>query len=199
MSVFKYIVNKSLINSLEKEIGENIIIFGADSISYFAMLTDICQRRFAMLAAANIAASGFVEILTPSGLVDEPSYTTVDLYDMVAYGRLLVDDPFVLEPIDEEGPGERSCRLDEQAENATDYLERKEKNGIIRCLHKNIGRQVSITTSGGFLFYGTLVKACLELTLLSSCIVLAPGMEESTIDNIGEIMVNNCVITSVSV
>jgi small nuclear ribonucleoprotein (snRNP)-like protein len=204
MSILSELRNSCLLREIKSEINKDVFLLGVNGTSYFGSLQNVLRDRFAALTAATTAVSGLVEILTLSEIVQEPTYTLVDLYSIVGIGSNIASDPYVVEAVDEAftEQSEDGISREESEEivksEAPSISERGEKISLVRLLLKQIGKQVSVTTLGGFLVEGMVIAVEDSLLTMSNTSILAPGMDGSIIETVGNVAVSLNVLTSVS-
>ncbi len=128
-----------------------------------------------------------MEILTPGGEILHVDFTRVDLWNIVAKGTAIVDDPF-------ENLNTEASRID--SEEAT---ERTESRHLVKVLCRMVGDGVVITTLGGFAIEGTLIAIDDCLAIISNSQIFAQGSSDPISDSrIRSAVVNLEALTSVS-
>ncbi|EAX48418.1 hypothetical protein TcarDRAFT_2368 [Thermosinus carboxydivorans Nor1] len=195
MGIFTQIRNECLIKELSRELNTDVLLFGFDGFVYFGNLQAIDDCRIAILTPAIEADTNAVEILTPGGERIEVEFANVDLWQVVAKGTGIAEDPL------EENSNNANAAPpapDAAAEVRTE-AERQESHELIHQLRRRIGDEVVITTLGGFLFDGILTDVEDELAILRVQDIFVPGASEAISgDNVRSVIVNLEALTSVS-
>ncbi|EIW19857.1 MULTISPECIES: hypothetical protein [Pelosinus] len=187
MSIFTELRNQSLVRELERELNTDIVLFGFDGFAYFGNLQAVEDCRIAILSPGIEADCNAVEILTPGGEILHVDFTRVDLWNIVAKGTAIVDDPF-------ENLNTEASRID--SEEAT---ERTESRHLVKVLCRMVGDGVVITTLGGFAIEGTLIAIDDCLAIISNSQIFAQGSNDPISDSrIRSAVVNLEALTSVS-
>lgn len=195
MGIFTEIRNHALIRELQKELNTDVLLLGFDGHTYFGNLQSIDDCRIAVLTPATEADTSNVEILTAGGELVEVEYARVDLFQIIAKGTSIVNDP-IDPPADTaaSGPAQPPAKKPEE-----DSTGRQESHDLIRQLVRMIGDDVTITTLGGFLFEGKLTDVEDELAVLAVDDIFVPGTTSSISSNdVRSVVVNLEAITSVS-
>lgn len=185
MSVFTELRNASLVRELERELNTDVVLFGFDGFAYFGNLQAVEDCRIAVLSPGIEADCNAVEILTPGGDILRVDFTRVDLWNIVAKGTAVVDDPF--------GDADAAARIESEA------TERQESRHLVRVLCRMVGDGVVLTTLGGFCIVGTLIALDDCLAILSNTNIYAPGScEPISGTRVRSAVVNLDALTSVS-
>jgi len=93
MGIFLELRNECLIRELKRELNTDVLLFGFDGFTYFGRLQAIDDCRIALLTPAITADSTDVEILSPGGDVRFVEFARIDLWQIVAKGTGIVEDP----------------------------------------------------------------------------------------------------------
>lgn len=191
MSIFREIRNECLIRELCRELNTDVLLFGFDQFTYFGNLQAIEDGRIAILTPAIEARTSNVEIAGPSGEVEETAFTRVDLWQVVAKGTGIANDPLLeYAPLNAAAP---------VVEVNTREEERVPSSDLICELRRMIGDEVVLTTLGGFLFEGVLADIVDTLAILTVDEILIPGTDSSiSSSDVRSVVVNLCALTSVS-
>lgn len=193
MGVFAEIRNERLIRELQRELNTDVVLFGIDGFAFFGNLQAIEDCRIAVLAPAINSNTDFVQILGPSEIVLEQSFSRVDLWTIVGKATAISTDPFH-EDRKDSPPTTTSC---EGNMDRAETLNRQESHLLIRQLCCSIGDEVAITTLGGFWFEGILSTVEDELAILTAETIVIPG-KSTDLTGIRSVVVNLEAITSIS-
>ncbi|MBP2627795.1 MAG: hypothetical protein H6Q68_2506 [Firmicutes bacterium] len=190
MGIFTEIRNEALVRELERELNTDVLLFGFDGFIYFGNIQGIEDCRIALLSPAIKAETRDVQILSPGGELVRVDFLRVDLWQIVAKGTAIVDDPIAYS----NGPGSAPV-----IPQRTVTEERQESHHLIRQLCRMIGDNVVITTLGGFLFEGTLGDIDDELAILKVDDIFGPATSSSISgSDVRSVIVNLEALTSVS-
>ncbi|EGO65434.1 hypothetical protein [Acetonema longum] len=178
--------NLCLIRELERELNNDVLLFGFDGLTYFGWLQNIEDCRIATLVPARVASSNFVQILTPGGTVQNVEFARVDLWQIVARASGIIADPFI-PPVANARP-----------EDEQDSSQRLDSCDLIRQLNRMVGEDVVLTTFGGFVFQGVLSKTDDRLAFLTVDEILLPGIDVISSDDVRSVVVNLEALTSIA-
>ncbi|WP_425061014.1 hypothetical protein SCACP_17810 [Sporomusa carbonis] len=191
MGLFTELRNECLIKELQHELNTDVLLFGFDGFTYFGCLQNIDDCRIAVLTPAMEAETSNVEILTTGGELHEVNFARVDLWQIVAKGTCIKNDP-----IEYSHKGNSAVTL---AAVDAGNSDRQESHDLICLLKRMIGEEVVITTLGGFLFEGVLSDVEDELAILKVDDIFVPGTSSSISgDDVRSVVVNLEALTSVS-
>lgn len=194
MGVFAEIRNERLIRELQRELNTDVVLFGIDGFAFFGNLQAIEDCRIAVLAPAINSNTDFVQILGPSEIVLEQSFSRVDLWTIVGKATAISTDPFHEDRKDSPTTTTTSCT---GSMDRAETLNRQESHLLIRQLCCSIGDEVAITTLGGFWFEGILSTVEDELAILTAETIVIPG-KSTDLTGIRSVVVNLEAITSIS-
>ncbi|SDF14098.1 hypothetical protein [Sporolituus thermophilus] len=195
MGIFKEIRNECLIKELSRELNTDVLLFGFDGFVYFGNLQAIDDCRVAFLTPAIEADTNAVTILTPGGERLEVEFANVDLWQVIAKGTGIAEDP--LEEV--KAQTNNGKPVPNAVADARIETERQESHELIRQLRRRIGDEVVITTLGGFLFEGVLTDVRDELAILRVEDIFVPGTSDAISgDDVRSVVVNLEALTSVS-
>lgn len=196
MSIFSEIRNECLVRELERELNTDVLLFGFDGFIYFGNIQGIEDCRIALLSPAIKADTRDVEILSPGGELRRVDFARVDLWQIVAKGTAIVNDP--IEDDKDHHHGHHNGPSSGDFERTVSD-ERQESHHLIRQLCRMIGDNVVITTLGGFLFEGTLGDIDDELAILKVEDIFGPATSSSISGrDVRSVVVNLEALTSVS-
>ena len=185
MPIFSELRNECLIRELCRELNTDVLLFGFDGFTYFGRLQGIEDGRVALLSAAVEADTSDVEILTPGGELQTTKFLWVDLWQVVAKGTGIVNDPI-------------ANSVDAVLQTATEP-ERQESRDLICQLRRMVGDCVTLTTLGGFLFEGILGAVDDDLAIITVEDIFVPGTSSSiSDDDVRTAVINLNALTSVS-
>ena len=187
--------NAGILNELKDKVGQDVILFGLDSMSYYGLLNDISSDNIATLLPASLSSSGLVEIQNPAEVAAVLNTISIELCNIIAFGSEITADPFVMPDDDaEDSPHETAAASLPLPCYSSGFECNKEA-----LLDKLIASQqlVAISTLGGFIFAGR-IKALKNLLLkLIPAYIFAPGGDGSTLFSIGKVVINLEAATAV--
>jgi hypothetical protein len=184
--------NSSFIDKLEDQIGNDIILFGADCMSYFGNLSDVTENA-AVLTAADLSSSGLVEIRNPSEAVAGTNTSSIKLINLVGFGYNLTADPFVYPPQEEEGLGPAVSSSDVNVQPTEAYSDDK-----CFCHHSKLEIPTIISTFGGFIAAGGMINMDKNIAELDVEYIFAPGGDGNTLFAIDNAVINLRAATAFS-
>lgn len=182
--MFTKFINPAFIEKLRTKIGQSVVLFGLDGMSYFGKLSSILEGKRALLTPSPLSSSGLVEIQNPAEVSAVENQSIFDASWLVGFGFDITGDPFVM-------PNDNSedISIDASAP-AQAQVNSHQTNGKPSV--------VTLGTLGGFLFAGTLDQCFRNTAQLSIDFIFAPGGDGSTVFFINKAIVNLDALTSVS-
>ena len=182
MSIFSELRNECLIKELQRELNTDVLLFGFDNLTYFGNLQQVEDCRVATLTPAIESETNYVQIFTPGGEIEEVEFARVDLWQVVAKGTSIANDPF-------ENVAGVSAKEEERSESCD----------LIWFLKRMVGEDVAIGTLGGYLFVGVLSDVRDDLALLRVDEIFIQGTSTPiSSDDVRSVVINLEAITSVS-
>lgn len=194
MAVFN-INNYYLIEELKEKVGQDVILFGLDSMSYYGMLRDIGEKDIATLDPAALSSSGLVEIQNPAEVAAGVNTASIELCTIISFGYDITADPFVLpDDNDEDVPPQ-------EAPSATSHpcgglYPMCDTDALIDRL-VDAQQLTTVSTLGGFIFAGKLKSLKYHLVKLIPDYIFAPGGDGSTLFSINKVVINLEAATTV--
>ena len=178
--------NPYFIQQLEKQRGNDVVLFGIDGMSYFGKLIRIEEYKTAVLYPSSLSSSGLVEILNPAEIGAGENRSKVDVFSLVGFGYDITADPF-------EMPDDNAEDIDIGTNSAL-------PNQVADRFGNNSGSNSlkTLATLGGFLFAGTVEYSYRDVAKLSIEYIFAPGGDGSTLFSINKAIINLDALTSVS-
>jgi hypothetical protein len=173
---------------LKSKVGQSVVLFGVDGMSYFGELTEIQRNNVAVLKPSPLSDSSLVEIQNPAEISAVENWSKVEISSLAGFGFDITGDPFVMPDDDAEDIGiePEGAALPEETARAGCACPSPESP------------VVTISALGGFLFAGTLDNSGRGTAELSIEYIFAPGGDGSTLFQINKAIVNLNASTSVS-
>lgn len=197
MAVYKFSLI-SLTEALKEKIGQDVLLFSLDSMSYYGLLQDVGADNIATLRPAALSSTGLVEIQNPAEVAAVLNTVSIDLCGVIAFGYNITADPFVM-PDDN---AEDVPPADEEAEEPKPALPCRQR--LYPCetdalIEKLLDTQqiITVSTFGGFLFAGRIKALKNKLLRLKAEYVFAPGGDGSTLFSVEDIAINLDAATAV--
>lgn len=210
---------QSFLGKLNLLVGNDVILFGKDGMSYYGRLKGISKQNRVLLIPALLSSSGLVEIQNPTEVQAVENRSAIDASNIIGFGFDITADPFVIPNDDAEAVTSETAAATaaeslsdqtahgdmlvdlEAAESNTEYsaetcsLDDGSMNG---ALGAKSGELVTISSLGGFLIAGILKNVSNETAHLSVSYIFAPGGDGNTLFSINEAVVNLVAATAVS-
>jgi hypothetical protein len=192
---------------LLQKIGNSVLLFGKDGMSYFGRLEAVTENFIATLTPSPLSDSGLVEILDPAEIAAGENRSAVDVKSIVAFAFDITADPFVMpddnaEDVEEvPAPPTAAGTLANAPSKSIRDDANYDLNGSLEDTIESFARQhesITLASIGGFLFAGTVRKMCYHTALLDVEYIFAPGGDGSTLFSVGKVLVNLPAVTSVS-
>lgn len=211
--------NNSFLSKLSRLVGNDVIVFGKDGMSYYGRLKGISRQNRVLLLPALLSSSGLVEIRNPAEVQAVENRSAIDVSNMIGFGFDITADPFVMPNDDAEAVTTETTEatvtkfLSAQAANedmlvdlATTEIDGEyaaegstiDDGSMDGALAAKSGELVTISSLGGFLIAGILKNTSKETARLSVSYIFAPGGDGSTLFAINEAVVNLQAATAVS-
>ena len=187
--------NAYFIDKLTEYIGQDVLLFGLDGMSYYGLLQEIDANNIATLLPASLSSTGLVEIQTPAEVAAVLNTVSIELCRVIAFGYDITANPFVI-PNDEDEdvpPQESSAASEISSECCEPVCDTTTLIGKLIEAHQ----VVAVSTLGGFIFAGRIKMLRHKLLKLESEYVFAPGGDGSTLFSIGKTVINLDASTAV--
>jgi hypothetical protein len=194
--------NQKFLNKLSKQAGKDVILFCADSMSYYGNLKSINEKNTVALVPALLSSTGLVEISNPAEVEAVENRSSINACTIVGFGFDITADPFVIPNDDAEDVATESTVTetpDDMIIDLTDTANDVDDNkNLYEKLDSQSGNLITIAAFGGFLLSGTLKNINKDTAELVVEYIFAPGGDGNTLFSINQAVVNLQAATSVS-
>jgi len=194
MTICNKFENSYFIDKLKNKIDQDVILFGADGMSYYGKLVEIDTDNIATLNPAALSSTDLVEIQNPAEVAAVENSASIDLCYIVGFGYKIEADPFVLPDEDEEDVPAQ----DASSPSLVDTCESECNHDALIGKLKALEPLVTIATLGGFLIAGELESIKQNTVKLRTEYIFAPGGDGSTLFSINRVLINLEAATAVA-
>ena len=196
MSICDDLKNDYFIGKLIGKIGEDVILFGFDGMSYYGRLMEISEDHIGLLTPAALSSTYLVEIQNPAEVAAVENRVYILLDYLVGFGYDITADPFVIPDDNAEDVTGEGAQAPPSAAPASGFGGDCGQSGLVDKLKAMA--LLTVGTLGGFLFAGYVSEVQEDTATMGIVYIFAPGGDGSTLFSINNAVVNLKAASSVA-